>query len=200
MFDSNSHAIFESEPSIASMIHPSTILDTKQILDRIICSATTSQSDTTKSVSSIIHEMPVMFDSNSHAIFESEPSIASMIHPSTILDTKQILDRIICSATTSQSDTTKSVSSIIHEMPVMFDSNSHAIFESEPSIASMIHPSTILDTTQILESSVLTTSQTDTTESDVSVPLSNVPAASEDAARNSTEIPWNDVVKRRSPI
>ena len=142
----------------------------------------------------------VMSDFNSGVIVESEPSIATTIQPSILLDTTQVLESSVL--TTSQSDTTESVvlmpSPSLPEMPVMFDCNSHVIVESEPSIAAMIHPSTILDTTQILESSVLTTSQTDTTESDVSVPLSNIPA-SEDAG-NSTEIPWNDVVKRRSPM
>ena len=84
------------------------------------------------------------------------------------------------------------------DMPVMSDSNSDVIVESEPSIATVIHPSTLLYTTQLLESSVLTSLQTDTTESAVSMPSPSIPA-SEDAG-NSTEIPWNDMVKRRSPM
>ena len=83
------------------------------------------------------------------------------------------------------------------DMPVMSDSNSDVIVESEPSIATTIHL-TLPDTTQLLESSVLTSSQTDTTESAVSMPSPSTPA-SEDAG-NSTEILWNDVVKRRSPM
>ena len=58
---------------------------------------------------------------------------------------------------------------------VMSDSNSGVIVESEPSIATTSQPSTLLNTTQILESSVLTISQPDITESAVLMPSPSMP-------------------------